>query len=101
MVLACTYGLCSIHGVATSLVSSLECAMLKGKSMFGLCCYKQAFVDGWSAPYARGKASMAWWLAPRLVTRASVKDKLREKAWLTRIPCLVRLAPEGVTCSAN
>ena len=46
MVLACTYELCSAHGVATSLVSGLECAMLEGKSMFGLCCYKQAFVDG-------------------------------------------------------
>src|SRR5438105_4912047 len=80
--------------VSTSLMSGLECAMLKGKSMSSLCYYKQAFVDSWSAPCLRGKASMAWWLASRLVTRASVKGKLRGQAWLTRVLCLVRLAPE-------
>src|SRR5438105_3989829 len=62
--------------------------------MSSLCCYKQGFVDGWSALCSRGKASMAWWLAARLVTRASVKGKLGEQAWLTRVPWLVRLAPE-------
>src|SRR6266540_3274497 len=94
MVLACTYGLYSTHGVATSIVSSLECVVLEGKSMSSLCCYKQAFVDGWSSPCLRGKSSMAWWLTPRLVTRVSVNGKLGEQAWLIQVPCLARLAPE-------
>ena len=53
-----------------------------------------SIVDGWSAPCPRGQASMAWWLALKLVTRASVKGKLGGQAWITQIPSLVRLGSE-------
>ena len=75
LVLVCTYGLCSTCEVVASLMSGLECIVLEGKIIFQLVVANTSIVDGWSAPCPRGKASMAWWLALRLVTRASVKGK--------------------------